>query len=323
MRVVISAGEYKGQESVVLENEGVRAEILPGWGGKMASLVYKPAGAEVLWQNPGREYRKTRYGDEYVGGEFSGFDEMFPSLGRCYYEDGPWAGTEIPDHGEVWSIPWEAETEGQTLRLRASGVRFPYRLEKVVRLTERGVRMEYVAANLSAFDFHFLWAAHPLLVAEEGATILVPQGMTKIVNYCAERVLREFGQVYEYPGVKVEGGGAFDLSRMPARDGRGYHKYYFWGRLTEGWCGLRDERRGLEVRLAFPVERVPYLGVWLNEGGLAGQYNLALEPATGMMERLDLARLWGGHSTVQAHGRQEWYLEINVREVGESASARR
>ncbi|MBM3496554.1 MAG: DUF5107 domain-containing protein, partial [Armatimonadetes bacterium] len=38
--------------SLVLENEVLRAAVLPGFGGKLASLVHKPTGRELLHRNP-------------------------------------------------------------------------------------------------------------------------------------------------------------------------------------------------------------------------------------------------------------------------------
>ena len=39
-------------DSIVLENEFLLARFLPGWGGRMVSLIHKPAGRELLERNP-------------------------------------------------------------------------------------------------------------------------------------------------------------------------------------------------------------------------------------------------------------------------------
>ncbi len=61
---------------------------------------------------------------------------MFPTIDRCYYERYPWQGTPIPDHGEVWSIPWSATITGDQLHMATYGVRFPYRLEKWISFSD-------------------------------------------------------------------------------------------------------------------------------------------------------------------------------------------
>ena len=38
--------------------------------------------------------------------------------------------------------------------------------------------------------------------------------------------------------------------------------------------------------MMFPKEQVPYLAIWANYGGYQGQYHLALEPATGLLDNL-------------------------------------
>ena len=103
----VAQGSYKDQQAVVLETGEARAVLLPRWGAKLASFVHKGLGAEVLWQAAGDRYIPTKYGDIFETGEFSGFDEMFPTIARCFYESAPWAGVEVPDHGEVWTLPWE------------------------------------------------------------------------------------------------------------------------------------------------------------------------------------------------------------------------
>jgi hypothetical protein len=71
--------------------------------------------------------------------------------------------------------------------------------------------------------------------------------------------------------------------------------------------------------MSFPRDKVPYLGVWVNEGGWVGQYNIALEPSTGAMDRVDFARMWGMNSFLRSFEQRQWYLNIAVQK-GEKAS---
>lgn len=92
-------------------------------------------------------------------------------------------------------------------------------------------------------------------------------------------------------------------------------KYYVQGTVPEGWCALRNERGGLEVRLTFPPEQVPYLGIWVNEGAYQGQYNVAPEPSTGAFDRVDVADCWGTLAGVPGRGTYEWQISIDVRRL--------
>jgi len=306
----VSRGRYKDQDAVVLDNGRIRATILPAWGAKTISLVHKGLGVETLWQNPSPVFARTGYADPYDTGEFAGFDEMFPTVSRCFYESAPWAGAEVPDHGEVWTIPWDHTIDGDSLTLTVSGVRFPYVLKKTVSLEGDKLVAKYAAANPTCFPLDFIWAAHPLFNANEGMKFVVPAGMNRIVNAVPGEALGGYGERYDFPAARRADGRQIRLDRVPRRNDTGYQKYYFAGRVTEGWCMLRDATRELTIGLAWPAEKVPYLGMWLNEGGLAGQYNIAPEPATGGMDRIDFARVWGMGSRLAPGETREWHLVI-------------
>ena len=272
---MISRGTWKDQEAIVLENESIRTTLLPAWGAKTISLVHKGLGVETLWQNPAPGFSRTVYGDSYDKGEFAGFDEMFPTISRCFYESAPWSGAEAPDHGEVWTIPWEHTLEQDSVTFSVSGIRFPCLLQKTVSLEGGRLVAHYAAKNKSRFPLDFIWAAHPLFNATEGMRFIVPDGMNRIINAVPGETLGGYGGRYDFPVAHRADGSRIQLDRVPRRNERGYQKYYFADRVTEGWCILRDETKKLSIGVSFPKDTVPYLGMWLNEGGYAGQFNIA------------------------------------------------
>ncbi len=304
---------YKDVEAVVLENDALKTVVLPEYGSKMVSIMYKPLDYELLWQNGNDTYVKSQYGALFESGDFSGFDEMFPTISRCFYEASPWAGTELPDHGEVWAIPWNYEIQNDRLRLWVNGVRFPYLLEKVISLEETIITFEYKATNLSAFDLDYIWAAHPLFNASPGMELIVPQGMNTIINSVAGPRLQKYGKEYAFPSATFEDGQNINLGLVPERNDDGFQKYYFAGKVTEGWCILYDNTMHLNIGMSFPEKDVPYLGIWVNEGGWDGQYNIAPEPATGGMDRVDFAKMWGVNSVLKAHESSTWFLNISLK----------
>ena len=313
----ITSERYKDEEAIVLQNDALKVVVLPRWGAKLASIFYKPLGLELLWQNPGKQYRKTVYGDPYEAGEASGFDEMFPTITRCFYEGEPWQGTEMPDHGEVWSIPWEYEITEKQLLLSVKGVHFPYTLQKSVYLDEAAVHQQYRVANQSVSDFDYIWAAHPLFNTTEGMKLIVPQGMHSIINAVPSKRLGPYGRTYDFPTAKLEDGRIFELSSVPKKNSADYQKYWFLGKVKEGWCSLHNPHKRLNIDMGWPREELPYLGVWVNEGGWEGQYNIAPEPATGAMDRVDLSKMWGMGSLLRSGEVKQWRLSISVREGDE------
>jgi hypothetical protein len=186
-------------------------------------------------------------------------------------------------------------------------VRFPYTLEKAVWLEGAIFRSRYRLANRSRFPFHFIWAAHPLFKAVPGMRFVAPGGLKQIVNSVPGPTLGGYGARHPFPR-----SGGLDLSTVPPQDGRGFQKYYFLGRLPEGWCRLDNPETGLSVTLSFSPDRVPYLGMWFNQGGWAGQYNIAPEPCTAAMDRVDLSRLWQAGSSIDPLSTWEWDLAIEV-----------
>jgi hypothetical protein len=89
--------------------------------------------------------------------------------------------------------------------------------------------------------------------------------------------------------------------------------------VTEGWCALYNPEKRLNIGMTWPGDRVPYLGVWVNEGGWEDQYNIAPEPATGAMDRVDFSKMWGMSSLLRAGEVKEWQLHLSVRQ-GKRAS---
>ena len=313
MDVLASESTYKDQRAMTLQTDQIAAQFLPHIGAKMCSLVHRPTGMELLVQRPWDHYRVAPYDGDYVAqGECSGLDDMFPTIDRCCYDRYPWLGTPIPDHGEVWSIPWEYAVEGERLYCAVHGVRFPYRLEKWISFSAPGVlRTDYRLTNFSSFDFDFLWAAHPMFVLEEGAEVTLPTSVRQVctvISLSAE--LGRYGDRFDWPLAKLTNGLTRDLSRMRPKSAHDAAKFYVVGKLQEGWCSLSYPKSRLILTLRFPVEQVPYLGILPNEGGFQDLYNVFLEPATASFDRPDVARLHGELSTVGARSTYEWYLEL-------------
>lgn len=312
----ISYGTYKNIDAVVLENADLRVTLLPQWGSKIVSIIYKPDAHDVLWQEPGEEICIPADDAPYGRTDSIGFDEMFPTISRCFYENAPWTGIEMQDHGEVRALPWTYEMNRDNVRLWVHGLRFPYRLEKTIRLNGTTISIDYTAANLSPADLEYIWAAHPLFNASPDMELTVPPGMNSIINAVPGATLSSYGKQYHFPQAALDNGAACDLAHMPARGTGGYQKYYFREKVTEGWCLLYDPAHRLNIGLVFPKETVPYLGMWVNAGGWGDQYVIAPEPASGAMDRVDAAKLWGMNSVLPAHGSRSWFLQI-VLQTGE------
>ena len=316
--ISVSASRYKDQEAVTIESGCLRAQFLPAIGAKMCSLVYKPLSLELLVQRPGREYLLQPYDGNYVAGECSGFDDMFPTIDECHYETYPWKGTRLPDHGEVWSIPWDQAVTGSSLHFSVHGVRFPYRLEKRVRCTgDHALHIEYKLTNLSAFDFRFMWAAHTMFYLEEGCELVRPPGVKSIISTRSKSGdLGRYGDEFPWPAFTLPDGRQRDLRNLRPMAAEDTEKYFIKGRMPEGWCTLMYPKSAVTLTLSFPVDKVPYLAILPNEGGWQGLYNIFLEPCTASCDRTDVAHLRNELSVVRARSVYEWHLDVKVSAMG-------
>jgi hypothetical protein len=162
-------------EAIQMRGQDLVVSVIPALGGKISSIRW--LGKELLAHNPRKPFRPARYAAPYEDYDASGFDECLPTIGPCQYLEYPWEGAELPDHGEVWSLPWDCQIEADGLYLRTQGIRMPYIFEKWITLPQPGVmHIRYALTNLAPFPFRYLWSAHPLFAPQPGMRIYLPAG---------------------------------------------------------------------------------------------------------------------------------------------------
>jgi hypothetical protein len=172
--------------------------------------------------------------------------------------------------------------------------------------------MSYRARNLSAYEFPAMWAAHPLFSVTPGTRIILPESVRNIINTVPGPALGGYGGRFNFPTARTAEGREWDLSRVGPKDGKYYFKYFFLDNLQEGFALIHDPQNREAVGLVWPVEQVPYLGMWVNEGAWAGMYDVAPEPCTAPFDRWDTARQWGKLPVIPPFGSQEWSLRTTV-----------
>jgi hypothetical protein len=298
-------------EAVALGDGDLSVVVVPALGGKLCSIVWQ--GRELLARNP---LRPARYAAPYADFDASGFDECLPTIGPCSYPAEPWQGTPVPDHGEVWSIPWSSRASGDALQLAVDGVRFPYRFEKTVAVRRPGrIRLAYVLTNLAPARFQFLWSAHPLLAPRPGMRIHLPAETRVCVDWSkGERLGGPFAE-HPWPLTRDRSRQEVDLGLILGPEAGLVDKLYTT-RLSEGWCAVHDPADGFYVAMLFPPRHVPYVGLSINLGGWPvdrpGYYNLGLEPCNGYPDRLDLAIARGTCAVAPPGGRLNWWVDLHV-----------
>ncbi|MBI2914661.1 MAG: DUF5107 domain-containing protein [Firmicutes bacterium] len=297
---------------VTIENRHLSVKVVPELGGKILSVVSRRTGHEWMWQHPGRPLIRPPYGGEYTRYNISGFDECFPTVEECPYPEDPWKGEATGDHGEVWSLPWELEEGAGGLRLVVSSRRFSYQLAREISMddTSPKLRLTYDLRNLSDAPFKCIWSAHCLLPVGNVSRILLPES-ERVVEVDSSRGNRlgPPGSMHPWPVTRDTGGKSVDLSEV--RPNQGFaDKLFAKGR--GGWCALHDEESGETTAFTFPPDKVPYVGLWINQGGwseTAEPYcHVGLEPCTGCRDRLDLAAARDSVTVVPPASSVSWDL---------------
>lgn len=300
----------------VLENPFLRIAVIPQAGGKIASCFDLQTRREWLWTNSRLPVQAPIYGASYVRAHDSGgFDECFPAVAEGPYPVEPWHGVGIPDHGELWGLPWECEVEGRTLRMGVDGVRFPYRFERELELAEDApeLRLRYRVQNRAPFAFPFIWSSHPLLSIRPGMRLLIPDGTPMKVYGGSDPAVGDRGASFEWPMLAGQ-----DLGLLPGPEA-GYAVKIFGDAPARGWVGLHDPETATTLRMEYDLAEIPQLGLWLNMGGWTpfegepAYYNLGLEPCIGAGDDLELAmRQFGSYGCLPAKGELTWNLTLRL-----------
>jgi galactose mutarotase-like enzyme len=303
-----------GIPAVTLTSDLYSLTVVPKLGGKITSLSNRKTHREFL-SRTNIPYRLRRYADPFEDYERDGADECFPTVGACPYPVYPWSGVPMPDHGEVWSLPWDYQFKQNKLVTTVRGVRLPYLFERAIsietlaRHDNQFIRLSYKVQNESPYEMPFLYAFHPLFTGETKARILLPPG-TNVVSYSSTNgrlgppmTRHNWPEVTDFTLNK-----SYDRSTL--RSGRTKEaEKLFTTTLDQGRCALvypKDEFIGF----LFPAKKFPFLGVWVNEGGWHGLHHVALEPSTSQVDRLDVAEGLKTSGVIPGGQAVEWDISI-------------
>lgn len=295
------------QEGIGLRNDVTEIIVLPALGAKMISLRHLRSGREWMWAPADARLRSVPSGTPFAESSLVGADECIPTIEACR-----WRGRQLPDHGEVWSEPWELDAEalGQDeivthLRLPIS----PLWLERRISLSGGSVHLAYSLRNLSDEPYEYLWAFHPLIQIQTGDRLILPSECNKIrIDSALNCPLEDRGAEWSWPQ-PVQG---IDLHRLDLGGLRRAVKFYA-APLSTGAAAIWNEYTGDTVAFKFDVEQLPIIGVWINRGGWNGYEHMAIEPATGAPDSLEAAvNHWKAFATILPNGSRQWAFQIEM-----------
>jgi galactose mutarotase-like enzyme len=317
MTVDASSAEttWLGQPAFALETPSLRLVTVPGMGAKIVSLYDKRAGREWLVPPSGREFRPAAYGSSFVEQDMSGWDEIFPTTDACDYPvKGRYEGRPLPDHGEVWALPWQVDGRTQdSVVVSTEGRVLPYRLRRTARAVgERRIRLEYEVANIGSEPLVALWAAHPQFAVDAETRIVLPESVENVVNAHPTADWPEQERYHSWPVAETAAGRAVRLDRIGPASRQHCRKFYAPPDQPASWAALQQDGAGGWVRLSWDARQLPYLGIWVDEGTYNPLPTAALEPTTGYYDRLDRAWQRGGVMRLASHEQVCWHLDIET-----------
>ncbi|WP_152361873.1 hypothetical protein [Microlunatus speluncae] len=283
---------WPGESAVKIIGAGLTMIMVPGRGGKIVSLV-DDHGTEWLLGPPDPLPAPARPGDVFTEAELCGWDECAPTIAAGRLAD----GTELPDHGELWTTAWSTPTDQDgSAALEVGGTALPYTLRREVAATETGLELRY-RVSAEARPVPFLWAAHPQFLAPPGTMIELPDRVERVIDVHAE------------PGVEHRwNAGLAGIDTVAVGTGR---KVYLPPTEAVGSAALRRPE-GRALRLSWDPAIVPYLGLWYDRRAFARADVIAIEPTTGYYDSLAEAVTRDRVTTVQPGHPLEWTLALEL-----------
>ncbi|MHC1772854.1 MAG: hypothetical protein AB9907_14220 [Flexilinea sp.] len=269
----------------MLESEKMSVIIVPDLGAKIVSIYDKVFEREWLVP-PMRPLKQISYGQDFVSQDMSGWDEMMPTIAACQWEE-----ASLPDHGEVWSVPWQIEDAADKLKLSVSGTAIPYRFTRTASLEGQDcLALDYEVVNKGINAFPWLWAAHPQFAADSNTRILLPETVKKLVNVIDhDSVWGRAGACCDWPVSISASGEPWQLDKIRGAEKAACRKFYLPPEQHIEWAALEDELSGCRLSFQWDKEEIPYLGLWIDEG----MYNIlpvaAFEPSSGYYDSLETA----------------------------------
>jgi hypothetical protein len=282
MGVRVSAEwKFRGLTAVILENRLIRAVILPELGAKLWQITYKPADRELLWHHPRIKPRTVPTHAIYDDVFFGGWDELYPND-----IPEPLLGEPLPDHGELWTLPWEFEIQGDgteeaSVRLWVETPVTSSRMEKRISLREAEglLRFRHRLSNTGREELPFLWKLHAAMKADEYSRIDLGAKSMYIESFGTPRN-GETLVSYEWPYITDKFGVTHDMRQCKPSDSR-LAEFQYATELKAGWCALTDTKSGIGMGIAF--DPAVFRSCWLfaSYGGWRNLQTVVLEPCTG------------------------------------------
>jgi galactose mutarotase-like enzyme len=296
-------------QSVVLSNASLELTVLPEVGAHIHSIVHKPSQTEFLWHHPRNKPHLHQVNEKFDDVFSGGWDELFPTCDACTVQ-----GTSFPDHGELWSTPWDWAIEPFSkdttclftgVTAKTVPVRFERRL--VLDAQQPQCHVYYRVQNLSPDTLKLIWGIHPLFQISKHHRMDLPPGKIK-VDLTSTDLLGTVGQGYDWPLLPTPTR-LVDMRHLPGPEVSAFAGHYCT-EPSKNWFALTDTKKQVGIALVYPRDIFRSLWLWQSYGGWRGLYHLAIEPWVGYPVKLDEAIQAGHHLTLSGEQTLEYKVSV-------------
>ncbi|GAA1283155.1 hypothetical protein Psi02_30850 [Planotetraspora silvatica] len=260
-------------------------------GGRWTSLA--GGGREWLWSRPDPDRETAAPGADFV--DVGGLEECLPTV------------RGLPDHGDVWSRPWDGSAADSSVRGEG------FELRRTVAEEAGTVVASY---RLSAEPgYPFVWAAHALLDLGEDARLIAPPATpARVFPEAAPMLGRPWPSGAPYLEGRWPAPLDLPLDRFGPRDGTAVGAV-----LRCGAVRVTDGPDTLSLRVEAPAGVPVSVALWRNLGGFpahAPYRSIGVEPMLGAV--FDLAEAGPGDAAVvPASGELTWRLVLAAERLGQ------
>jgi len=283
--------QYRGWEIVSLESDRLQVDIVPGKGGDILAVRWRPLEINLLWTSPwglpaagaiaAVSDSVTNFLSHYPGG----WQTIFPNGGDPSIED----GVELPFHGEACLVPWEWEMQGGHLRMRTRLHLVPFTLERTITLDGPDLQVEETAVNEGGVEQEVMWSHHPAFGApfiDAGCRIETDARWFEADD---ERDTPagdlEPGARSDWPLARARGEDPADLRILPGPD-TSMDRFGYLGGFENGIATISNPKLDLSAQLSWTSSTFPFAWYWLEASATPGYpwyrsaYVFAIEPAS-------------------------------------------
>ena len=305
--IKITRLNFKDQDAVCLRNSELSVIVLPKSGGNIASIKINATGEELLAQYKNDTWPKAKRGANFSDSAASGIDDVFPSISVF---QGELAGftVDYPDHGFIWTEPLSHEVSQYGLHLAHNFEDPSIQYSKDISLEDGTIKLKWHIKNTStnaipaSFTFHglFRWEANMKLYWP-----LTDEELSKAkVWNVLENPYAKSNSIVPFKELETH------LEQLLQEQSNEYLKLYLVDALDLGEVSIAYKSSNTKVRLTWSVDSLPYLGLWLTNGGYRGDLNLAFEPTNGYPDDLTLA---AANGTLPILNKGEaWQFSLNI-----------